>query len=78
MQQQLPLHLSEGQKRCEAEECVLSTCPFACEKLIQLGDGDWFSSAPAEQPGQQPGGGMRGGLLREAVSLMEDAWALET
>lgn len=27
----------EGQRRCEAEKCVLSTCLFACEKLIQLG-----------------------------------------
>ena len=78
MQQRLPLHLSEGQKRGEAEECVLSTCPFACEKLIQPRDGDWLSSAPAEQPGRQPGGRMGGGLLREVVSVMEGAWTLDT
>lgn len=78
MRQQLPRHLSEGQRRCEAEKCVLSTCLFACEKLIQLGDGDWFSSAPAEQPGQQLGGEVGGGLLREVVSLVEGAWALDT
>lgn len=76
MQQRLPRHLS-GHRDVVKQKSVFKYLSVRfCEKLIQLGDGDWFSSAPAEQPGQL--GGEVGVVYLEKWWVWWKAWALDT